>query len=160
MARQENAISIYCEIGEFNSLTETFKALPLYNPKEDVLLFFKFYDHKTSTLGYVCHICFPTSTTLSKSLFLKRVSFKLKRFQIKGEVEEALNLKMKFQPKTELMFFEEVRMNEIKPMPNKDQTIEQLGETQLLDGDIYVFQINEKEKFSSYKLPTVLDYFK
>jgi hypothetical protein len=36
----------------------------VYNPKEDVLLFFKFYDPKTSTLKNVCHLCFPTSTTL------------------------------------------------------------------------------------------------
>ena len=50
-------------------------------------------------------------------------------------------------------------MSEIKPMPNKDFTLEQLGETQLLDGDIYVFQIKDK-LIQQYKLPTVIDYFK
>ena len=67
---------------------------------------------------------------------------------------------MKFPPKTELLFFEEIRMSEIKQLPNRDYTLEQLGDSQLLDGDIYVFQINEKEKLSQYKLPTVIDYFK
>ena len=113
----------------------------MYNPKEDVLLFFKYYDQRTSILKYACHLCFPTSTTLR-------------------DVEECLNIKMKFPPKTELLFFEEIRMSEIKPMLNKDHTLEQLGETQLLDGDIYVFQINDKEKLQQYKLPTVIDYFK
>jgi hypothetical protein len=112
----------------------------VYNPKEDVLLFFKFYDPKTSTLKNVCHLCFPTSTTLK-------------------DAEESLYLKMKFPLKTELLFFEEIRMSEIKPMPNKDFTLEQLGETQLTDGDIYVFQINDK-LIQQYKLPTVIDYFK
>ena len=45
-------------------------------------------------------------------------------------------------------------MSEIKPMPNKDFTLEQLGETQLTDGDIYVFQINEKiiQQYKSHHL--------
>jgi hypothetical protein len=83
----------------------------------------------------VCHLCVPRSTTLK-------------------DVEESLDLKGKFPLKTELLFFEEIQMSEIKPMPNKDFTLEQLGETQLTDGDIYVFQINEKiiQQYKSHHL--------
>ena len=73
----------------------------------------------------MCHLCVPRSTTLK-------------------DVKESSDLKVKFPLKTELLFFEEIQMSEIKPMPNKDFTLEQLGETQLTDGDIYVFHINEK----------------
>ena len=67
---------------------------------------------------------------------------------------------MKFPVNTELLFFEEVKYNQITPLVERDQSLEKLAHEQLLDGDIYVFQINEgKEKFDSYSLPYVLDYF-
>ncbi len=83
----------------------------------------------------MCHLCVPRSTTLK-------------------DVKESLDLKVKFPLKTELLFFEEIQMSEIKPMPNKDFTLEQLGETQLTDGDIYVFHINEKiiQQYKSHHL--------
>ncbi len=67
---------------------------------------------------------------------------------------------MKFPPKTELLFYEEVRMQDIKPLVNHEYTIQRLAEQQLLDGDIYLFQVNENENLQKYKLPTVIDYFK
>lgn len=65
---------------------------------------------------------------------------------------------MKFAAKTELLMYEEIHMTELKPLSNRDYTISKLGE--LLDGDIYVFQINEKEAFKNYHLPTIVDYYK
>ena len=67
---------------------------------------------------------------------------------------------MKFAPNTELLFYEEVKISQITPLVARDVSLEQLAHEQLLDGDIYVFQINEKEKFQNYKLPLVPDYFK
>ena len=67
---------------------------------------------------------------------------------------------MKFANKTELLFYEELRLTEIKALVNRDHTLQQLGEQQLLDGDIYVFQINEKENDKQYEFPTAIDYFK
>ena len=67
---------------------------------------------------------------------------------------------MKFQPGTDLLFFEEVKISQITPLINRDISLEQLAHEQLLDGDIYVFQIDEKEKLNTYKLPTVPEYFR
>ena len=59
-------LTIYVEIGELNSLTEKYEPLPVFNQKDDVILFFKFYDPKTSTLKYVCHLSFSTANKLSE----------------------------------------------------------------------------------------------
>jgi hypothetical protein len=67
---------------------------------------------------------------------------------------------MKFPPGTDLLFFEEVKITQITPLVNRDISLEQLAHEQLLDGDIYVFQQDEKEKLTNYKLPTVTDYFR
>ena len=68
---------------------------------------------------------------------------------------------MKFSPNTELLFYEEVKISQITPLVNREIALEQLAHEQLLDGDIYVFQINEKDKSpQNYKCPLVIDYFK
>ena len=67
---------------------------------------------------------------------------------------------MKFPTGTELLFFEEVKITQITPLTNRDISLEQLAHEQLLDGDIYVFQIDEKDKLQTYKLPTVTEYFR
>lgn len=67
---------------------------------------------------------------------------------------------MKFPPSTELLFYEEVKITQITPLVNREISLEQLAHEQLLDGDIYVFQINEKEKLNTYKCPLVIDYFR
>merc|ERR1712127_39690 len=67
--------------------------------------------------------------------------------------------KMGFEANTRLLFFEEVRISQITPLTQYDIALEALAHEQLLDGDIYVFQVdtqNEKE----YKFPTVTDYFR
>ena len=115
--------------------------LPPFNLKEDVMIFFKFYEPKTSTLRYVFRMHLPISLTLET-------------------IQEKINKKMKFAPNTELLFYEEVKISQITPLIPRDISLEQLAHEQLLDGDIYVFQINEKEKFQNYKLPLVHDYFK
>lgn len=115
--------------------------LPPFSPKEDVMIFFKFYDPKTTTLRYVFRMHLSINLTLDV-------------------IQEKINKKMKFAPNTELLFYEEVKISQITPLISRDITLEQLAHEQLLDGDIYVFQINEKEKFHNYKLPYVPDYFK
>lgn len=67
---------------------------------------------------------------------------------------------MKFPANTELLFYEEVKITQITPFLLRDIELQKLAHEQLLDGDVYVFQINEKEKLQSYKLPLVPDYFK
>jgi ubiquitin carboxyl-terminal hydrolase 7 len=52
-----------------------------------------------------------------------------------------------------------VKITQITPLVNREIALEQLAHEQLLDGDIYVFQINEKEKLQTYKNPLVIDYF-
>jgi hypothetical protein len=75
-------------------------------------------------------------------------------------IQEKINKKMKFSPGTDLLFFEEVKISQITPLINRDISLEQLAHEQLLDGDIYVFQIDEKEKLNTYKLSTVPEYFR
>ena len=115
--------------------------LPSFNSKEDVMILFKFYEPKNSTLRYVFRMHLPINLTLET-------------------IQEKINKKMKFAPNTELLFYEEVKISQITPLVARDVSLEQLAHEQLLDGDIYVFQINEKEKFQNYKLPLVPDYFK
>jgi ubiquitin carboxyl-terminal hydrolase 7 len=115
--------------------------LPSFNSKEDVMLFFKYYDHKTGILRYVFRMHLPVSANLKS-------------------IQEKINKKMKFPPGTDLLFFEEVKITQITPLVNRDISLEQLAHEQLLDGDIYVFQQDEKEKLTNYKLPTVTDYFR
>ena len=43
------------------------QVLPPYNSKEDVMLFFKFYDPKSSTLRYVFRLHLAMTSTLSKN---------------------------------------------------------------------------------------------
>lgn len=117
------------------------QSLPSYNSKEDVMLFFKFYDPKTSTLRYVFRMHLAVTANLKT-------------------IQEKINKKMKFPAGTDLLFFEEVKITQITPLINRDISLEQLAHEQLLDGDIYVFQIDEKDKLTSYKLPTVIEYFR
>lgn len=67
---------------------------------------------------------------------------------------------MKFPPNTDLLFFEEVRISQIKPILVYDKPLDKLAHEELLTGDIYVFQVNEKEKLKTYELPTVDEYFR
>jgi len=46
------------------------QTLPSFNSKEDVMLFFKFYDHKTSTLRYVFRMHLPVSANLSELIYI------------------------------------------------------------------------------------------
>jgi hypothetical protein len=78
----------------------------------------------------------------------------------KDALQDKINKKMKFPPNTELLFYEEVKITQITPLVNREIALEQLAHEQLLDGDIYVFQINEKEKLQTYKCPLVVDYFR
>lgn len=116
------------------------QVLPSYNPKEDVMLFFKFYDPITTTLRYVFRLHLAMTSTLNA-------------------LQDKINKKMKFPFNTEILFYEEVKISQITPLTNRDIALEQLAHEQLLDGDIYVFQINDKEKLQSYKCPLVIDYF-
>ena len=163
LAKQDSALNVFVETSNDLSFSSTFdyaslvnslppqqlllqpqrinQNLPVYNAKEDKLLFFKFYEPKTSSLRYVFRMILSESTTLNA-------------------LQDKINKKMKFPPNTELLFFEEVKINQITPLERKDISLEQLAHEQLLDGDIYVFQIDEKDKLKAYKLPLVNDYFR
>jgi len=66
-------------------------------------------------------------------------------------IQEKINKKMKFLSGTDLLLFKETK--------NRNIGLEQLAHEQLLNGDICVFQIDEKEKLNAFKLPKVLGYF-
>jgi hypothetical protein len=66
---------------------------------------------------------------------------------------------MKFPLQTDLLFFEEVKITHVTLLTLKDSPLSKFAHEQLLNGDIYVFQINE-EKLQMYKLPTAMEYYK
>ena len=105
--------------------------LDLFTPKEKVMIFFKYYDPKTSTLRYVFRMNLAINTTLNV-------------------IQETINSKMKFPPNTELLFYEEIKFENIVALKNRDMALETLRTfNRLLDGDIYAFQINEKKKLKN-----------
>jgi len=125
--------------GNKNQNLSDLKLAP-FNSKEEVMIFFKFYDPKMSSLRYVFRLHLSITTSLN-------------------QLQERINKKMGFEANTRLLFFEEVRISQITPLTQYDIALEALAHEQLLDGDIYVFQVdtqNEKE----YKFPTVTDYFR
>lgn len=65
---------------------------------------------------------------------------------------------MKFPSNTQLLFYEEVKISLIVPLTERKLPLESLAHEHLLDGDIYVFQINKYE--NQYLLPNVTDYFR
>lgn len=75
-------------------------------------------------------------------------------------MQERINKKMKFPLQTDLLFYEEVKISHIMPLTLKDSPLSKFVHEQLLNGDVYVFQINEKEKLQMYKLPTIPEYFR
>ncbi len=81
-------------------------------------------------------------------------------YNLSDTLQDKINKRMKFPPNTELLFYEEVKITQITPLVSRDIALEQLAHEQLLDGDIYVFQINEKENLATYKCPLVIDYFR
>jgi hypothetical protein len=124
-----------------NSSSPQKPRLPTYTLADEVMIFFKYYDPKTSKLRYVFKLYISKKTTLHA-------------------IQERVNRKMHFAPNTDLLFFEEVRMSQIKPILVFDKPLDKLAHEELLTGDIYVFQVNEKERLRLYPLPTVEDYFR
>ena len=122
-----------------SSVASTVK-LPSFDARHDVMIFFKYFDHKTSTLRYV----FRMNLSVSANLKL---------------IQEEINKKMKFPFGTSLLFFEEVKLTQIVPLTDFDVSLEQLTHEQLLDGDIYVFQKDEKKKLSKFKYRAI-KYFR
>jgi ubiquitin carboxyl-terminal hydrolase 7 len=72
-----------------------------FNPKEEVMIFFKYYDPKTSVLRYVFRMHLPITSTLNA-------------------IQERINKKMKFPPHTELLFYEEVKISQITPLTERE----------------------------------------
>ena len=114
--------------------------LPSYTAADEVMIFFKFYEPRTSSLRYVFKLYVAKKSTLNA-------------------IQERVNRKMRFPLDTELLFFEEVRITQIKPILVFDKPLDKLAHEELLTGDIYVFQVNEKERLEGYELPTVPNYF-
>ena len=161
VSKQEAAWNIFVETTSDLSLSPTFdfgslslmkqfeleaepakQKLPAYTANEEVMIFFKHYDPRTSSLRYVFHMYISKKSTLNA-------------------IQERVNKKMRFPPNTDLLFFEEVRISQIKPILVFDKPLDKLAHEELLTGDIYVFQINEKDKLRAnlYDLPLVEDYF-
>lgn len=160
LAKQDSVWNIFVETSNDLSFSNTFDYAslvtqsqppsPVQSPQtqklapyknDEVMIFFKYYDPKTSTLRYVFRMNLAKTASLTT-------------------IQDKINKKMKFPPQTDLLFYEEVKISQITPFVNKEMSLSKLAHEQLLDGDIYVFQINEKEKLQTYKLPTVIDYFK
>ena len=106
--------------------------------ENDVLLFFKYYDPKHRILSYFCHLHRPiTSKT--------------------RELIPILNKMAGFPPETELILFEEVKLNMVDQITELDQPLNKVLD-ELMDGDIVVFQ--RADLVADSELPTVKDYFK
>jgi hypothetical protein len=75
-------------------------------------------------------------------------------------MEETIRANMGFSSTTELLFFEEVEKMQIMKLEDKEQSLNQLTDESISNGDIYIFQIDEGEELlRNYKLPYVEDYF-
>lgn len=68
ICKQDISWTIFVETSADQSFETNEKpgVLPSYNPKSDVMLFFKFYDPKTSTLRYVFRMHLPVTLSLSE----------------------------------------------------------------------------------------------
>jgi hypothetical protein len=67
---------------------------------------------------------------------------------------------MNFAVDVELLFFEEVEKTQIMRLTESSQTLKELTDDSVSNGDIYIFQIDEGvDLFRNYKLPYVDEYF-
>lgn len=114
-------------------------ALPPFDRDCDVLLFFKMYDPKAKKIYYCGHHYMPVASKVC-------------------ELVPILNERAGFPPDTELILFEEIKPNLVEQIENQNDALEKVLE-ELMDGDIIVFQKDEKEE-DLYDLPTCKDYFR
>lgn len=69
-----------------------------------------------------------------------------------------LNERAGFPPDTELALYEEIKPNLIERIENINEPLEKVLE-ELMDGDIIVFQKDERMDDNSYELPNCKEYF-
>ncbi|XP_075231893.1 ubiquitin-specific protease 7 isoform X4 [Lycorma delicatula] len=113
-------------------------SLPQFDKDSDVLLFFKMYDPKAKRIYYCGHHYVQVASLVK-------------------ELIPILNERAGFPPDTELELYEEIKPNMVERIENHNEPLEKVLE-ELMDGDIIVFQKNEREELS--ELPTCRDYFK
>uniref|UniRef100_A0A146KS22 Ubiquitin carboxyl-terminal hydrolase 7 n=1 Tax=Lygus hesperus TaxID=30085 RepID=A0A146KS22_LYGHE len=138
-------------------------SLPSFDRDCDVLLFFKLYDPKTKKIYFCGHHYMPVSSKV-------------------GDLVPILNERADFPADTKLLLFEEIKPNMVELIENHNYALEKvlgrnkrnqivgaasanrgsMGPTkvleELMDGDIIVFQKDEKDE--DYDLPTCIDYFR
>lgn len=96
------------------------------------------YDPKQKKIHYCGHTYMPVTSRVS-------------------DLIPILNERAGFPPDTELVLYEEIRPNMIEKINNYSEHLEKVLE-ELMDGDIIVFEKEEREELSN--LPTCVDYFK
>ena len=68
-----------------------------------------------------------------------------------------MNERAGFPPDTKLIMYEEIKPNMVEKIENLTDSLQKVLE-ELLDGDIIVFQKDERD-IEQYELPTCRDYF-
>ncbi|XP_066936124.1 ubiquitin carboxyl-terminal hydrolase 7-like [Clytia hemisphaerica] len=114
-------------------------SLPDFDTKNEVNLFFKFYDPRTRTMSYCGH-SYVDLRSLPTSLF--------------PMLCERAGL-----PKgTKLLFFEEIKTGQTE-QTRTDKKFEEVVQD-LMDGDIICYQADEPNLHEKYEIPTPVEYFK
>ncbi|KAK6643307.1 Ubiquitin carboxyl-terminal hydrolase 7 [Polyplax serrata] len=136
VADNQNPLTIFLEMVPPDSgLT----SLPKFDKDSDVLLFFKLYDPKNKKIHYCGHHYMPVAAKVQHLVPL-------------------LNERAGFPPDTELALYEEIKPSLIERILNINEPLEKVLE-ELMDGDIIVFQKDERLDENSYELPNCKDYF-
>lgn len=136
VAENQNPWTIFLEMVPPDSgLT----SLPNFDKDSDVLLFFKLYDPKNKKIHYCGHHYMPVDAKVQLLVPL-------------------LNERAGFPPDTELALYEEIKPNLIERIENINEPLEKVLE-ELMDGDIIVFQKDERMDDNSYELPNCKEYF-
>ncbi|XP_046987971.1 ubiquitin carboxyl-terminal hydrolase 7 [Schistocerca americana] len=134
VAENQNPWNIFLEVVPPDSGLQT---LPPFDKDTDVLLFFKLYDPKNKRIHYCGHHYMPVAAKVQ-------------------ELIPMLNERAGFPADTELILYEEIKPNMVEKIENCNEPLEKVLE-ELMDGDIIVFQKDERE---DSELPTCKDYFK
>ncbi|OXU31455.1 hypothetical protein TSAR_000793, partial [Trichomalopsis sarcophagae] len=114
-------------------------ALPAFDKDTDVLLFFKLYDPKKRKIHYCGHHYMPVTAKVQ-------------------DLIPILNERAGYPENTDIILYEEIKPNMVEKIDNLAEPLEKVLE-ELMDGDIIVFQREEKEN-DIYELPTCRDYFR
>ncbi|KAL0278652.1 UNVERIFIED_CONTAM: hypothetical protein PYX00_000410 [Menopon gallinae] len=136
LSENQNPLTIFLEMLPPDSGKT---CLPSFDKDSDVLLFFKLYDPKNKKIHYCGHYYMPVNAKVQTLVPL-------------------LNERAGFPPDTELALYEEIQPNSIDRIEILNEPMEKVLE-ELMDGDIIVFQKDERLDDNSYELPNCKEYF-